>query len=457
MYPTMELRINEKTVATFTNVQGDPAQRVFQAFTYTSSYWPIDVTTVKVAFVNDSGLRDLYVDKIVVGGVIYETEAPTTYSTGTYTSGTGCDDAYKQSEVLGCNGYFQYSVRVQRTNYSLAGQAIGLRIVGSPDGDNGLYYMHTDHLGSTSTLSYVDPVAGTAYRVADSRALYEPFGDYRLEPTGEYTDRGYTGHLGNNSGSNDIGLIYMNARYYVPGVARFASADTIVPDPASPQSFNRYSYVRNNPVNLFDPSGHAECGSPWEPSCRDEKWGGRGKSDSSESFPNYPKNYFGEGNCEKSLPECFGDTVYLKDFPSEQISDTEVLIPFIPIEEFEALADKIAEDLYTHDLTWPGFDSGRKGYDTPFYNGGGKGVEEPIFEHDQLVCVETLRCSGRSEINYIAQGLWGAAVGESELVSVLIVRAWKWDQYQETPSEDTIYWLKWGYEYYESWDAESEE
>ena len=63
----------------------------------------------------------------------------------------------------------------------------------------------------------------------------------------------------------------------------------------------------------------------------------------------------------------------------------------------------------------------------------------------------------RAEINYIAQGMWGAAVGEPEFVSVLIARAWKWDQYRETPSEDTIYWLKWGYEYYESWDAESEE
>ncbi len=48
----------------------------------------------------------------------------------------------------------------------------------------------------------------------------------------------------------------MNARYYLPEVGRFISPDTIVPEPGNPQSFNRYSYVNDNPVNYTDPSGH---------------------------------------------------------------------------------------------------------------------------------------------------------------------------------------------------------
>ena len=80
-----------------------------------------------------------------------------------------------------------------------------------------------------------------------------------MEPTAALTDIGYTGHRHNNTGSSDLGLIYMNARYYVPGIGRFASADTIVPNPSSPQSFNRYTYVRNNPLKRIDPTGHVDC------------------------------------------------------------------------------------------------------------------------------------------------------------------------------------------------------
>lgn len=40
-------------------------------------------------------------------------------------------------------------------------------------------------------------------------------------------------------------------------LARFISPDSIVPDPTDPQAFNRYSYVRNNPLIYTDPSGNS--------------------------------------------------------------------------------------------------------------------------------------------------------------------------------------------------------
>ncbi len=47
----------------------------------------------------------------------------------------------------------------------------------------------------------------------------------------------------------------MNGRIYDPLLGRFLSADLLVPHPGSLQSFNRYSYVGNNPLTLVDPSG----------------------------------------------------------------------------------------------------------------------------------------------------------------------------------------------------------
>ena len=54
----------------------------------------------------------------------------------------------------------------------------------------------------------------------------------------------------------------MNARFYLPSVGRFASADSIVPNPGNPQSFNRYSYVKNSPINRVDPTGHKDIACP---------------------------------------------------------------------------------------------------------------------------------------------------------------------------------------------------
>ncbi len=69
-------------------------------------------------------------------------------------------------------------------------------------------------------------------------------------------------HSNIGNAPEDIGLVYMAARWYSPTLGRFISADTIVPDPANPQQFNRYSYALNNAVRYTDPSGHCVFGLP---------------------------------------------------------------------------------------------------------------------------------------------------------------------------------------------------
>jgi RHS repeat-associated protein len=59
-----------------------------------------------------------------------------------------------------------------------------------------------------------------------------------------------------SSKENEVGLLHLRARWYDAYLNRFVSPDTIVPNPANPQSLNRYAYAYNNPVKYRDPSGH---------------------------------------------------------------------------------------------------------------------------------------------------------------------------------------------------------
>jgi RHS repeat-associated protein len=53
-----------------------------------------------------------------------------------------------------------------------------------------------------------------------------------------------------------IGLYFFNARWYDSALGRFVQADTIIPNPGDPPSFDRFSYVRNNPIRFTDPTGN---------------------------------------------------------------------------------------------------------------------------------------------------------------------------------------------------------
>jgi len=66
------------------------------------------------------------------------------------------------------------------------------------------------------------------------------------------TNRSFTGH----ESIEGTDLIHMNGRVYDPTVGRFLSADPFIQASYDTQSYNRYSYVKNNPLNYTDPSGY---------------------------------------------------------------------------------------------------------------------------------------------------------------------------------------------------------
>jgi YD repeat-containing protein len=102
------------------------------------------------------------------------------------------------------------STITRRITYAIAGQTVALRVqvVG---GSNTLTYLHSDHLGSTSLATTT-----TGAVVGNTTARYLPFGGFRTTPTAGLTDIGFTGHRHNNLPGSDLGLVYMNARFYVP-------------------------------------------------------------------------------------------------------------------------------------------------------------------------------------------------------------------------------------------------
>lgn len=125
-------------------------------------------------------------------------------------------------------------------------------------GTNTLHYALTDHQGSFAGIL-------TNTGTTDVNESFTPYGNRRSATTWSgapsssdetainavsrwgYTDQFVLGV--------SMGLNHMNGRVEDAITGRFLSPDPTIPDPGNTQSYNRYSYVNNNPLSLTDPSG----------------------------------------------------------------------------------------------------------------------------------------------------------------------------------------------------------
>lgn len=127
------------------------------------------------------------------------------------------------------------------------------------------YFLHRDHM--QSIVAITDAKTG---EIAEQR-FFDAWGNLKEVRSKAFTNRkwmynlydlenlsskilitrGYTGHEHLLS----VGLIHMNGRLYDPELRRFLSPDNYIQDLYNTQTYNRYTYVLNNPLIYTDPSG----------------------------------------------------------------------------------------------------------------------------------------------------------------------------------------------------------
>ena len=114
-------------------------------------------------------------------------------------------------------------------------------------------YLHRDHLGSIAAITSDSGAVleQLSYDVWGKRRNATGWTDATTQLTSNETHRGFTGH----EMLDAVGLVHMNGRVYDPDLGRFISADPFIQFADNPQSFNRYTYVLNNPLSFTDPSG----------------------------------------------------------------------------------------------------------------------------------------------------------------------------------------------------------
>jgi len=147
---------------------------------------------------------------------------------------TFTDKDFKEyMRIVNTSGIFDYT-------YVYHEEQLVARI--NPDGSK--WYYHPDHLGSTTLIT-----KGIGQGPGET-TTYTPYGD--ILSGGEQEDyKLYTGQFNDET----TGQNYYGARYYMPSWGRFISADPEIQDVYDPQYLNHYSYVRNNPYYLVDPTG----------------------------------------------------------------------------------------------------------------------------------------------------------------------------------------------------------
>ncbi|HEX3353519.1 MAG TPA: RHS repeat-associated core domain-containing protein [Terriglobales bacterium] len=199
-----------------------------------------------------------------------------TYSWDVENNATQVDTTGVQYDALGrmveldtptYNTEWVYSPTGEKWGLMLFGQTFAGAWIPLPGGGRRLYQVAN---GTVSGYTHLDWLGSYRLVTSDTQTLisdvaYAPFGEDYAD-NGAYLEFASGGVAqSTTSGTGSQGLYDFDFRRYSPSQGRWISPDPAglaAVDPTDPQSWNRYGYVGNRPLNTVDPMGLAAAPCP---------------------------------------------------------------------------------------------------------------------------------------------------------------------------------------------------
>ncbi len=173
---------------------------------------------------------------------VYDAEGRRVHRTGVVTD--TCDGTGKRDYVYDLAGHWLLEVNANGTACQSEIYAGGRHLVTYAGGTP--LFIHSDWLG---TVRRRNSATYPTYNFESCTSL--PFGDGLSCSGGDQSTLHFTG----KERDAESGLDNFGARYNSSSMGRFMSPDPLGGHQEDPQTMNRYTYVRNNPLNLTDPTG----------------------------------------------------------------------------------------------------------------------------------------------------------------------------------------------------------
>ncbi|RKP54133.1 RHS repeat protein [Cohnella endophytica] len=139
---------------------------------------------------------------------------------------------------------------VNSSNVATANYVRGDRLLVKKDvtTNKDYYYLYNGH---GDVIQMID----TSGKVVNSYE-YDEWGNITQQTEEVANEFKYAGEIYDK----ETGLYYLRARYYDPSMGRFINEDTYEGQINNPLTLNLYTYVFNNPLRFWDPSGHDAIG-----------------------------------------------------------------------------------------------------------------------------------------------------------------------------------------------------